>query len=346
MRNKVAISCMLLALLIALIACASPTNSTDTDTQATIDAAVQATHEAEQNAQATIDVAVQATVTQIQDDSQSAIATAVQATLTAQPTPDYANLSEEELSAMIDEAVSVAMTDAESASTSTSQAASDGTVSDEEVAATTETIYQTYYEVAYAEELIQAYYDYYGEYADEALATLNEMEDDLNAISQDLEEVSAIMEQGAETASEAIEQLNDAADQLKTKSAEVQDKAQGWSEKVKASLGQRESDLLNLKPDQIESDKIGALIQAHDFLDAFKGALSDGKFSPAELKKIGQLGANARASLIKTGDPQFAKFGNAIEGLTRNAARGEWGHARSGAGDLEHSLPKRPARRK
>jgi len=342
MRNKIAISSTLLVLLIALIACASPTNSTGPDTQSTIDTAVPATNDAE----STMDAAVQATVTQIEGDSQSAIATAVQATLTAQPTPDYANLSEEELSAMIDEAVAAAMADAENTSTSTSQATSDGTVSDDEVATTTETVYQTYYEVAYAKELIQAYYDYYGEYADEALATLNAVEDDLNAISQNLEEVSAIMEQGAETASEAIEQLNDAADQLKTKTAEIQDKAQGWSEKVKDSLSQRETDLLNLKPDQIESDKIGALIQTHDFLDAFKSALADGKFSPAELKKIGQLGANARASLLKTGDPQFAKFGDAIEGLTRNAARGEWGHARNGVGDLEHSVPKRPGRKK
>lgn len=343
MKAKLASLFAFLALVLLMLACST---SATPDTQATVDAAVQATRSAEKNAEATVDVAVQATVTQMASSNQSAIATAVQATLTAQPTPDYANLSEEELSAMIDQAVATAVADAESTSASTSSAASDGTVSDEEAAATTTTVYQTYYDVAYAQELIDAYYQYYGEYADEALTTMNAMEDDLAAISQSLEEIDAIMTQGAETASAAIDKLNAAADNIQTKAKEAQTKAKDLSEQVKTSLSQRETDALKLKPDQVVSDKIGALIQVHDFLDVFKGALADGKFSPAELNKISQLSANARASLLKTGDPQLAKLSAGIEGLTRNAARGELGGAHKGVGDFEKTVPDRPGRKK
>lgn len=343
MKAKLASLFAFLVLVLMMLACST---SATPDTQATVDAAVQATRNAEKNAEATVDVAVQATVTQIASSNQSAIATAVQATLTAQPTPDYANLSEEELSAMIDAAVATAVADAETASASTTSATSDGTVSDEEAAATSTTVYQTYYDVAYAQELIDAYYEYYGEYADAALETLNAMEDDLASISQSLEEIDAIMTQGAETASAAIEKLNAAAANIKTKTEETKTKAQGLSEQVKTSLSQRETDALQRKPTQIETDKIGALTQVHDFLDTFKTAFADGKFSPAELNKISQLGANARASLLKTGDPQLAKLSGGIEGLTRNAARGELGGARKGVGSFEKSVPARPGRRK
>ena len=343
MKAKIASLFTFLILVLMMLACST---SATPDTQATVEAAVQATRNAEKNAAATVDAAVEATVTQVAGGNQSAIATAVQATLTAQPTPDYANLSEEELSAMIDTAVATAVADSEAASASTSSATSDGTVTDEEAAATSTTVYQTYYDVAYAQELIDAYDEYYGEYADAALESLNAMEDDLASISQSLEEIDATMTQGAETASAAIDKLNAAAANIQTKATEAQTKAKGLSEQVKTSLDQREADALKLKPTQIESDKIGALTQTHDFLDAFKGALADGKFSPTELTQISQLGANARASLLKTGDPQLAKLSSGIEGLTRNAARGELGSARRGVGDFEKSVPERPGRKK
>jgi len=343
MKIKLASLAIVVITLLMLGACSNPA---PVDTQATIDAAVQGTQQAGKNAQATIEMAVQATVTQVESANQSTIATAVQATLTAQPTPDYDTLSEEEFAALIDEAVNEALAEAEDASTATTQATSDGAISSDEVATTTDAIYQSYYAVAYAEELIAAYYEYYGAYADAALATLNEMEDDLQSISQSLDEISAIMAQGAETASTAIDQLNAAVDNIETKTTETQAKIQGWSEEIKTSLGQRENEILNLVPNQVEPDKISALTQTHDFLEAFKSALTDGKFSPAELSAIGQLSANARASLLSTGDQELAKLTEGIEMLTRNAARGEWNKARNGVGNFEHSLPERPGRRR
>jgi hypothetical protein len=167
------------------------------------------------------------------------------------------------------------------------------------------------------------------------------MEQDLAAISTSLDEILAITEQGAAAATTAIEQLNAAVAQAATKASDLQTKLQGFQDKVKTSLGQRENNIINLPANNIADTQIGAINQAHDFLEAFKGALGDGKFSPDELSNIGQLAANARASLNKTGDPKLQKLSGSIEGLTRNAARGEWGKARNGVGDFERSLPAR-----
>lgn len=338
MKTRSAIICLLAAALLLLAACSRPTETTDP--QAAIDTAVQATVAAGENAQATVEAAVQATV-QAQNAQASAVEQAVQATLTAQPTPNYAEMSEAELAALIDQAVNEALAAYSATSSTVTQSTSDGTVSDAEVATTTTAVTTVYYEVAYAEELIQAYYAYYGEYAEEALATLNAMEAELEAISTSLNEISAILTQGAAAATAAVDQLNAAVTSAQTQAAELQNKLQGFQEQVQTGLGQRETDLLNLPANDIANNEIGAINQAHDFLEAFKTALGDGKFSPAELEKIGQLAANARASLNQTGDPKLQKLGASIEGLTRNAARGEWGQAQRGARDFEGSLPAR-----
>jgi chromosome segregation ATPase len=320
----------LLASLMLFTACGAPANA---NPQATIDAAVKATTEAQKNIQATIAAAVKAT---------SQAQTAQQPTAEpAQPTPDYASLSEEELAALIDQAVNQAITDYAAASTTVTQSTSDGTVIDDEAAATTTTVTNVTYEIAYADELIQAYEEYYGAYANEAIATMTAMEDDLAAITASLNEIAAITAQGAATATAAIDQLNAAVAQAQTKASEAQTKVQGLQEQVKNGIGKRENSALNLPANNIADNQIGAINQAHDFLDAFKGALGDGKFSPDELSNISQLAANARASLDKTGDPKLQKLGGSIKGLTRNAARGEWGKAKKGVGDFERSLPAR-----
>jgi hypothetical protein len=329
---------------ILLLAACSP--SAPANPQATIDAAVKATTEAQQAAQAAIDAAVKATLqaqpTQPAQPTQNSSATqAVQPTLSPQPAPDYASISAEELAAMIEAAVNKALTDYAATSTAVTQTTSDGAVTADEATATYTSAYNVSYEVAYAEELIQAYYDYYGAYADEALATMNAMEQDLAVMSDSLAEITTIMEQGAATATAAIDQLNAAASQAQTKAGELQTKAQGLQEQVKTSLSKREEGVLNLPANNIAENQLGAINQANDFLDTFKSALGDGKFSPDELANIGQLAANAKASLDKTGDPKLQKLGGSIDGLTRNAARGEWGNARQGMCDFERSVPKR-----
>jgi len=337
MNTKKYIIFMLAAALILLNACSQ---AAAVDTQATIDAAVESTAQAQQTEQASINTAVEATV-EAQSSEKSNLDQAVQATLSAQPTPDYATLSEEELAALIDEAVNTAITDYASTSSQVTQSTSDGTVTEEEVAAAYTYTYDVSYEVAYAEELIQAYYEYYGAYAEEALTTMQAMEEDLAAISEDVAEITSILDQGAAAATAAIEQLNTITDQAQTKADELKNKVTGLQDQVKSGLSKREEGMLNLPAKNIADTQIGAINQANDFLDGFKSALGDGKFSPEELANISQLAANAKASLDKTGDPKLQKLGGSIEGLTRNAARGEWGAARQGMGDFERSVPKR-----
>ncbi len=297
------------------------------------------------NTQATIDASVQATL-QAQSEIETTIDQAVAATLTAQPTPDYATFSEEELAALIDQAVAEAITASETASASTTSATSDGTVTSEEINYTYTYVYDSAYAIAYAEELISAYYDYYGVYAEATLTELQQIEQDLAAISGSLEEINAILDQGAEAATAAIEQLNAAAASAQAQLSAAQAKAETWQTQIQTSLNQRETDLLNLAPTEIATDKIGALNQAHDFLETFKTALGDGKFSPEELRNVGQLSANVRASFEGLGgrSGEFGNLQDAVENLTRQAARGDWGSAKSSLGEFERSLPERPAR--
>jgi uncharacterized phage infection (PIP) family protein YhgE len=315
----------LLALFVVLPACSQPSRAVNS--QATIDAAVAATIEAKNSMQAAIDQAVQAT-------------------LSAQPTPDYATLSEEELAALIDQAVSEALAASAGAATATVSSTSDGTVTSEEVTYTYSYVYDAYYYAAYADELIAAYYEYYGQYAEAALTELQQIESELSSISDSMEEIAGILEQGAEAATAAVDQLNAAVAEAQGRASEVQAKAEGWQEQVKAELEQRQQEILNLAPTEVAEDKIGALNQAHDFLAAFKTALGDGKFSPDELHNIGQLSANVRASFEKLGGRggEFGGFQASIETLTRQAARGDWGGARREVSNLERSLPSRPSR--
>ncbi len=343
MKRNILIIPFIIIALFSLAACNLTGN--EADQQSAINTAVAATQSANSNNQATLETAVQATV-QAQNEMEAAIDQAVQATLTAQPTPDYATLSEEELAALIDQAVAEALAASETASNSTTACTTDGIVTAEEVTDTYAYVYDSYYAVAYAEELIEAYYEYYGDYADSALNELQEIEEDLSAIAASTEEIAAILDDGAEAATAAIEQLNAAAAQTQTQLQDAQAKAATWQQTIKTNLDQRENDILNMTPNQTATNPAEALNQAHDFLETFKTALGDGQFSPEELLNIGQLSANVRASFEQLGGRggEFGNFQGAIENLTRQAARGDWGSARSGIGDLERSLPARPSR--
>ena len=338
MKKKALFLFNVLTFILILTACSQPSTA---NTQATIDAAVKATDESQRAVQATIDSAVKATTTQNESAQKSTIDQSVQATLSAQPTPDASSMSQEEMAALIEDSVDKAMADFETATAAITKSTSDGTVTTEEASSGYTSTYNVYYEVASAEELIQEYYAYYGAYADEALATMNAMEQDLSAMSDSLNEIATVMEQGSAAATAAIDQLNSAASQAQTKADDIKTKTQGLQDQVKSSLSTREAGVLNMPANNIAETEIGAINQANDFLDAFKSALSDGKFSPDELSSIGQLAANAKGSLDKTGNPKLKGLGGSIESLTGSAARGDWGNARKGMGDFERSVPKR-----
>lgn len=283
---------------------------------------------------------------------QAAVNQAANATVQAlppTPTPgpqvDYYDLTEEELSALIDQSVNQALAASSQSTTATTQATSDGTVTSDEVYTTVTYVYDAQAEIEYAEELMTYYLDLYGDYASEALDTMQAMESDLNSVSQSLDEIASIMEQGAEAATAALDQLNQAATQLQTKASDAQTKAQGWVDQVKTGIQDRQNQALSLAPTDIAGDRDGAIQQVYAYLDAVKQAMGDKKISFDELTQISQLASNAKASLQAHGGPGLQNLSSGIDGLTTQLARGEWPQARSGMDGFERSLPQRPTRR-
>ncbi len=330
--KKLTLTIILIAMLLAsLSACggAVPTLSV-ADQVAT---AVAATATAEANFENAVADAVEATVV------------AMPPTPTAQPEPDVYELSEEELAALIDEAVNEAVVATEASSTATTQATSDGTMTEEEIYETAAYVYDAEAAIYYAEELLALYYDLYGAYADDILYLLTAMEEDLDELIYVLEEVEELLLLGAEAATAAIDQLNEAAGNLTEHLAESQQDREEFLTQVKTNLDERESAFAEMAPSEIAGDLNGTLTQLHDYLDTVKASFADGKIDPTEMLQIAQLGANAQASILANGGPQLQNIGVSLDGLTRQISRGEWPQASRSLGGFEASLPSRPGRR-
>ncbi len=329
MNRKIAIpfTVILLATLI-FTACSQPAASPTPS----LDDAVQTAIAATAAFNAAVDQAVQATIT------------ALPPTPTPLPEPDYTSLSEEELAALIDEAVNEAVAASEASYTATAETTSDSAVTYDEIYDTMAYIYAAEAALAYADDLIYAYYDLYGEYASEALDLLYLIEEDLSSMSDDMEDIASLLEQGAEAATAAIEQLNAAAGQTSAHLEEIQSQAEGWVEQVQSSLQSREQDFLNLAPNEIAGNRNDAIQQVYDYLDAVKSAMGDKKIGRDEMLNIAQLGANAQAGIQAQGGPGLQNLLGSINGLTSQLAKGQWPQARGGLGGFEASLPSRPRR--
>ena len=295
--------------------------------------------------------AVAATAT-AEADFENAVVDAVIATVvampptpTAQPEIDAYELSEEELAALIDQAVNEAVLATEASSAATTQATSDGTMTSEEVYDTAVYVYDAEAAIYYAEELLAAYYDLYGAYAEDVLYLLTAVEDDLDELVYVLEEVDQILSDGAEVASAAIDQINEAAGNITDHVAQSQEDREQFAEQVQANLQDREKTLANLAPSEVAGDLNGTLNQLHDYLDTIKTSFGDRKIDPTEMFQIAQLGANTQASILANGGPQLQNIGGSIDGLTRQISRGEWPQASRSLGGFEASIPSRPSRR-
>lgn len=285
-----------------------------------------------------------------ESDFENSVAEAVEATViampptpTAQPEVDVYELSEEELAALIDEAVAEAVAATEASSESTTQATSDGAMTEEEVYETAAYVYDAEAAIYYAEELLAAYYELYGAYAEDVLYLLTAMEEDLDELVYVLEEVEDILLQGAEVATAAIDQLNEAATNITSHVVESQQDREQFLEQIKTKIGDRENEFANLSPTEIAGDLDGTLNQLHDYLDTVKASLGDRKIDRNEMTQIAQLGANAQASILANGGPKLQNIGGSIDGLTRQLSRGEWSQASRDLGGFEASLPSRPA---
>jgi hypothetical protein len=325
---KSIISIMLISL---LVACSAPANSDNLDAQ--VQTAIAQTATTQAIFQVAVDQAVAATVV------------AIPPTPTPQPAVDPYTLTEEELAALVDASCEEAVATSTEASSANTQATSDGTYTEDEIYNTIYYVYDAEAAIAYTEDLLNTYYDLYGEYASETLDLLYVVEDDLNELSTSMAEVDAILSQGAQTASAAIEQLNTTLETVQTKTDEMQAKVQEYKDKLPAVLDERENNFANLAPTEVANDRDGAVLQVYTYLDSIQTAFEDRKISSAEMGQIAQLAANAKASIDQSGGPRLQGFSGNIDGITRKLSRGDWPSAQRDIGGFEASLPSRPARR-
>ncbi len=325
------------------------------DVQATIDAAVAATAQVTPtpDVEATVNAAVSATA-QAQANVQATVDTAVQATTVAAPTStpsaEYVTMSEEELAALIDQAVAEASTSTQECSTAATQATADDTVTQGEVQTVEVYLANADEAIAYAEEVINAYNDLYGELATESLATLQAIEQDLAvmsgntaAINDSLQEINTTLESGLTLAEDTINQLNSAAQAAQDSAQQAQQQAQGWAQNHQSEIENRAAQALSVKPNNIPPDVQAALASAFNYVDAIHGALGDNKITKTELMNIAQLGANTAAGFQTRGNLDLKQFSNSVNKITGQLARGQVPQAKSGLGNFEKSLGARPA---
>jgi len=251
--------------------------------------------------------------------------------------PDASTMSEEELAALIDEAVAEAVAASEDVTTTTDQVASDGSISEAEIEEIEALLAESDELIALAYDLMDMYYDVYS-YADEALAVLTEMEDDLAYITTSLDSIAKIMVQGSEAATQAIAELEIVLADAGSWQQAAQAKNDVWMMTVDSDTQQRIADALAFAPNEIASDRAAAIQSATAYLEGVKGGLADQIITAEELAAISQQGANAVASIQSAGGRQLEKLAQPINDLTAQLAGGELPAARAGLAELEGVL--------
>lgn len=344
----------LLLLSAATAGCRQTAANLEVNAQATIDTAVAATDAAQVSTQATIDAAVAAT-TAAQPPSPEATSVDPPATAVAQadgdavvpsvPAEEMVTLSEEELAALIDEALTAATIAAQQSAAAAADAAADSTMTEAEIQTVEIYLNGSAETIAYVEQAIETYAALYGELAVEAVEELEAIEDSLDAIeastaalSDSLDEVDEAIEQGVALAEETITQVEAAAQTAGQQAAALQDEAQSWVTDHQASLDNRIATAVAISADQVVSDPKAAIEQALTFFDTGQSALGDGQISAAELSDIAQQGANASAGLDASGLLPLQALSDQIDQVTTQFARGDISQARSYLDGLSASL--------
>ena len=334
-RLRIVLSVSIMASMI--LACGSqtpPTASPDV-----VNTALAATQQSQALAQATVN---------------SASLTAMPMTPTPGPTVEYVNLTEEELAALIDQAVAEAVSATEQATTAVTYTTTDDAVTTDEVVYVYDYYYYADYYVEYAEDLLAEYYTLYSDLATDMITELNAIEselsqlnDTLTSIDSSLQEISSTLEQGLAVAEESIAQLEAAAEQAQTNAQELQTQAQDMISVLQAEQQGRVDQLSQIQPNNIPTDKIAALQSAFDFVDFANTAMSDNKLSRDELTNLAQLGKNAQAGFAGFGGtgagPDLTQFSGKFDEITNQLARGQMPQARGNIGQFETSLGSRPS---
>lgn len=284
----------------------------------------------------------------------SNVLTAMPATPTPGPTVDYVTLTEEELAALIDEAVAEAIAATEQTTTNVYTVTEDDAVTAEEVAYLYEYYYYADYYVAYAEDLLSEYYSLYSDLAYEMIGELNaietelsQMNDTLSSIDQSLQQINSSLEQGLALAEETITQLETAAQTAQTNAQELQSQVQDMMSVLQADQQGRLDQISQIQPGNIPTDKLSALQSTFAFVDFAQGALEDNKMTRDELLNLAQIGKDAQAGLQQFGGtdalgPDVSQFAGKFDEINQQFARGEISRGRENLNGFESSLGARP----
>jgi hypothetical protein len=354
MKGNPAYLLIIIFLIIVSLACGTSTSTAPSgptpDNQATIDAAVAATANSQASLQATINAGIAGTSTALPPQPTSPPAEAQAPQPTPTPSVEYVTMTEEELTALIEQSVNDAVAASEQASAVTTQATTDNTLTAEEVAAIEATYTATEEAIYLADEAIGAYYELYADLATETLDLLVALEEDLSGVAQNtdameatLQAISDTLTQGAVVAQETITQLNQAAQQANTNLSTAQTQAQTWATSLQSNRDNRAQNALSVQPDHVAGDLQSALANAFGFVDGIRLALGDNKLTRDELNGIALLGANASAGLKAQGGPKLKGLSEKINNITVQLARGQLPQAKASLGEFEAVLGNRPA---
>jgi gas vesicle protein len=285
--------------------------------------------------------------------------TAMPATPTPGPTVEYVTLTEEELAALIDEAVAEAVSATEQTTTAVTTTTSDGTVTYDEVEYMYPYYYYADYCVAYTEELLNAYYDLYGDLAYEMIFALQSIESELtqlnytlSLVATSLDEMSSTLSQGLELAEDSIAKLQSAAQQTQEHVTALQTQAQTIMSTLETDQQNRLDAIAQLQADNVPNDRISALQTGFQFIDFANNAMADDKLSRDELLGLAQLGVNAQAGFRNFGGAggpggnaiDLNQFSGRFNEISTQFARGQMPQARGNLQQFEVSLGERPSR--
>ena len=333
---------LILSIIIAslLAACsmgAAPTS--ESASQDAINTAVAGTQQASALAQATVNA--------------NAL-TAMPATPTPGPTVEYVTMTEEELAALIDQAVAEAVAATEQTTTNVYYVTEDDAVTTEEVVYVYDYYYYADYYVEYAEDLIEEYYALYSDLAYEMIAELNsieaelsQMNETLSSIDQSLQEISSTLEQGLALAEDSIAQLESAAQTAQVNAQELKSNAQDMMSTLQLDQQNRLNQISQMQPNNVPTDKLSALQSAFSFVDFANSALSDNMLTRDELLNLTQLGKNAQAGFQQFGGadavgPDLTQFSGKFDEIGQQFARGQIPQGKGNLNQFEVSLGNRP----
>jgi uncharacterized phage infection (PIP) family protein YhgE len=228
-----------LVLIAILSACGKPAPATPSMEEA-VSTALAGTQQAQAFQQATVNAAV---------------LTAMPATPTPGPTVEYVTMTEEELAALIDQAVAEAVAATEQTTTAVTTTTGDDAVTSEEVVYVYDYYYYAEYYVEYAEELLYEYYNLYADLAEEMIVELNaieaelaQMNETLSSIDSSLQQISSTLEQGLAVTQEAISQLETAAQAAQTNAQELKAQAQDMLSQLQLDQEGRVQDVSQIQP--------------------------------------------------------------------------------------------------